>query len=60
MVARFAIAAGLHASAPASALNSPLPSLLADRTRPVGQVLLSPPHLTGGEMAALEVTLESG
>ncbi len=25
--------------------------------RPVGQVLLSPPHLTGGEMAALEADL---
>ena len=28
--------------------------------RPVGQVLLSPPHLTGGEMAALEAALRSG
>ncbi len=28
--------------------------------RAAGQVLLSPPHLTGGEMAALEATLGSG
>ena len=56
MVARFAIATGLGASAPASA-RSPAP---VDWTRPVGQVLLSPPHLTGGELATLEATLESG
>ena len=56
-MARLAIAPGPD-DAPASA--AALPSALADRARPVGQVLLSPPHLTGAELAALEDTLRSG
>jgi dTDP-4-amino-4,6-dideoxygalactose transaminase len=36
------------------------PPVPVDWARPVGQVLLSPPHLTGGEMAALEGALASG
>ena len=53
---RFALPPGLSNQPPASAL----PSAPAKWARPVGQVLLSPPHLTGAELAALEDTLRSG
>jgi len=49
-----AVAPSLSAPAPTS------PPASADWARPVGQVLLSPPHLTGGELAALEAALRSG
>lgn len=42
---------------------APVPSAVGPAAvwaRPAGQVLLSPPHLTGGEMAALEAALDSG
>ncbi len=53
-----AILAAVPPSPGAGAL-APLPGP-AGWARPVGQVLLSPPHLTGGEMAALEAALGSG
>ncbi len=50
------------AIAPDRGAPAPAPPLgLSGLARPpVGQVLLSPPHLTGGEMAALEAALGSG
>ncbi len=50
-----AIASSRGVPAPA-----PLPQPAGWARPPVGQVLLSPPHLTGGEMAALEAALGSG
>jgi len=50
---------------PARRLNAPppppsSPPSARNASRPPSRVLLSPPHLTGGELAALKVTLDDG
>lgn len=61
MVVLHAVAPRPGVTAPHSAPVSPIPvPAFAERSRPLGQVLLSPPHLTGGELAALDSTLRSG
>jgi dTDP-4-amino-4,6-dideoxygalactose transaminase len=51
----------LAARPPRTPPSTPIPfRKRADWERPVGQVLLSPPHLTGNETAAVEAALGSG
>jgi len=45
---------------PGPVLRFPRPPARASRPVPPDRILLSPPHLTGQEMAALRATLESG
>lgn len=50
----------LPANSPAPVLPFPAVARTGPAGRPPARLLLSPPHLTGGEMAALQATLDSG
>src|SRR5690242_12121652 len=51
---------GQAAPHPGPVLRFPRPPAAQPRASAAGRILLSPPHLTGAEMATLQATLESG